>query len=52
MKILQKAFCFLGNCILIGRWELSLLCRELLLSAANVLKNTPKIPDLTKRDVL
>ena len=47
---LEKFFCFLDNCIRICCVKLSLLRREYLLSAANVLKKRPKILHITKRD--
>ena len=51
-KNLQKGFCFLGNCIWISSFKLSLLRREYLSSIVNVLTNRPKILHTTKRDFL
>ena len=46
----EKAFCFWDNCVLIGCVELSLLKREYLWSAVNVLANSYKALYLTKTD--
>ena len=44
----EKVFCFLGNAISIGWRKLSLLRREYLSSAVNVLTNSSTISDITK----
>ena len=49
-KIRENAFCFLDNCNWIGCVNLSLLRRENLWTAVNVLKNGPNILHITKRD--
>ena len=49
-KIHQKAFCFWDNCVGIGCVKLSLLRREYLSSAVNVLTNSYKALRLTKTD--
>ena len=46
----EKVFCFLDNYIWIGCTKLSILRREYLSSAANVLTNSPKILHITKRN--
>ena len=46
----EKAFCFLDNCVRIGCVKLSLLRREYLSSAVNVLTNSYKALRLTKTD--
>ena len=40
------------NCICICRSKLSVLGRQCLSLAVNVLTNSPKISDITKRDML
>ena len=49
-KNVENIFCFWNNSILIGCVKLSVLRREYLPSALNVLKNSLKILHLTKRD--
>ena len=49
-KSWEKFFCFWDNCIWIGVVRLSLLRTGYLLSAANVLRSSPKIWHLNKRD--
>ena len=49
-KNLEKAFCFWDNCVQIGFVKLSLLRKEYLSSAVNVLKNSYKALRLTKTD--
>ena len=46
----ENVFCFLDNCVWIGSLKLSLLRREYLSSAVNMLTNIPKILHMTKRD--
>ena len=46
----EKAFCFWDNCVQIGCVKLSLLRREYLSSAVNVLTNSYKALHLTKTD--
>ena len=46
----KKVFCFLDNCIWIGSVKLSLLRREYLPFAVNVLTNSPEILHITKRN--
>ena len=46
----EKAFCFWDNCVRIGFVKLSLLRKEYLSSAVNVLKNSYKALRLTKTD--
>ena len=48
---IQKAFCFWDNCVRIGCVKLSLLRREYLSSAVNVLTNSYKALRLTKTDL-
>ena len=48
---LEKVFCFLDNCVWIGWGTFYLLRRKYLSSAVNVLTNSSKISDITKRDV-
>ena len=50
-KKIEKIFFFWDNCIQIGYVKLSLLSREYLSSAINVLKNSLKILHITKRDL-
>ena len=50
--IQEKLFCFLDNCIWIGYQKFSILQRDYLSSADNVLPNIPIISDITKRDIL
>ena len=50
-KLQKKHFCFLDNSISIGSPKLSLLQREYLSSVVNVLTNSPKSPDITKREM-
>ena len=47
----EKVFCLLDNCIWIGCVKFSLLRREYLPLSVNVLRNSPKILHITKRDV-
>ena len=49
-KIEKKLFCFFDNVVRIGCLKLSLLRREYLSSAVNVLTNTYKALHLTKTD--
>ena len=46
----EKVFLFRDDCIWIGCGKLSLLTREYLWPAVTVLKNSPKILSITKRD--
>ena len=46
----EKFFPFRGKCILIGYLKLSLLRREYFWSEVNVLKNSPEICPIIKRD--
>ena len=48
MKSWQKIFCFWDKCIWIYRCKFSLLWANYLWSAVKGLKNSPKIPDVTK----
>ena len=50
-KIDKKAFCFGDNSIWSGCVKLSLLRKEYLSSAVNVLTNSYKILHITKRDI-
>ena len=50
-KLQKKRFCFLDNSISIGSLKLSLLQRECLSSVVKVLTNSPKSPDITKREI-
>ena len=47
----ERIFVFLHNCIWVHCSKSSLLWREYLSSAVSVQTNSPKISDLTKRDV-
>ena len=47
---LEKDFSFLDSCIWIGCVKLSVLRREYLPSAVNVLTNSPNFLHITKRD--
>ena len=47
----KKVFSFWNKCIWNGCGKFSLLWREYLSSIVNVLTNSPKISDLTKREV-
>ena len=47
---LEKVFLFRDDCIWIGRVNLSLPRREYFWPAVNVLKSSPKILPITKRD--
>ena len=49
-KGLQKVFPFRENCISIGCVKLSLLRSQYFWSAVNVLKNSPEILPIIKRD--
>ena len=49
-KKIEKNFCVWGKCIRIGCVNFSLLRREYLSSAVNVLANSLKILHVTKRD--
>ena len=49
-KKIRKSFLFGENCVLIGCVKLSLLRREYLSSAVNVLTNSYKALRLTKTD--
>ena len=51
MKTWKKDFGFLDNSIWVKCGKFSLLCREYLSKAVNLLTNSAKISDLTKRDV-
>ena len=51
VKNVEKVFCFLDNWIRIGCGKFSLLQTEYLPSAVNVLANSPKLLDITKRDI-
>ena len=51
IKFWQKVIDFLDNCIWTGCGSFSLLWREYLPSAVNVLTNSPKISDQTKREI-
>ena len=51
MEILKKVFGLLDNCIRIDWAIFFLLWQGYLSSAVTVLKNSPKISDLTMRDV-
>ena len=46
----EGPFCFLDHCIWIGSLNLSLLRREKMWPAVNVLANSPNILHITKRD--
>ena len=46
----EKVFCFLDNCIWIGMVKLSLWRTRYFSSAANVLRSSPKIFHVNKRD--
>ena len=48
-KIEKKLLCFLDHCVWIDCVNLSLLRRENLWPAVNVLTNSPKILHITKR---
>ena len=50
IKKLGKFFCFLYNCIWIGRRKFALLQREYMSSAVSVLRKSPKVWDITKTD--
>ena len=50
-KKFKKYFYFLRNCIWIGWYKFSVLRREYLSSAVNVLTNSLKNSDITKRDI-
>ena len=50
-KNFEKKIFFLDNCVVIGCGKFSLSLKEYLPSAANVLTNSPKILDITKRDI-
>ena len=47
----QKINCFLENCFWISCGKFSLFRREYLSFPVNVLTNSPKISDITKRDI-
>ena len=49
-KISTQCFCFLDKCIWIGSRKFPVLWREYVPSPDNGLTNSPKIPDLSKRD--
>ena len=51
-KKIRKSFLFGDNCVRIGCFKLSLLSREYLSSAVNVLTNSYKALRLTKTDFL
>ena len=51
VKNVEKVFCFLDNWFWIGCGKFSLLQTEYLPSAVNVLANSPKLLDITKRDI-
>ena len=46
----KKVFSFRDNCIWVGWVKLSLLRREYFWPAVNVLKNSPEILPITKRE--
>ena len=50
-KIQKESFCFLDNYIGIDCCKFSLLQRVYLWSAVNMLTSSPKILDITKRDI-
>ena len=50
-KIQKKSFCFLDNWIWISCGKSFLLGIEYLSWAINALKNSPKISNITKRDI-
>ena len=50
-KKIKKSFGFSDYCIWIGCFQFCLLWPEYLSSAVNVLRNSPGISDITKRDV-
>ena len=50
-KNLEKVICFLENWIWIGCGKFSLIPREYLPSAVNVLTDRPKISHITKRNI-
>ena len=47
----EKSFCFWDNCISIGCGKFSQVRKKYLLPAVNVLANSPKIWNVTKRDI-
>ena len=49
-KKFRKSFCFWDNCIWIGIVKLSLLRREYFSFAANMLRSSPKILHVNRRD--
>ena len=51
IKITENVFCFWHNCMLTSWWKISLLRQEYMLSTVNLLKHSPKISNLTKRDL-
>ena len=51
MKLKETTFGFLDNNIWIGCTKFSLKWWEYLSSAVILLKNTPKIPDVTKKNI-
>ena len=52
IKFPKSASGFLDNCIRVEFWKFPVLWGENFSSAINVLTNSPKISDLTKREVL
>ena len=48
----EKVFCFFDNCVSIGSVKLCLLRREHLSSVVNVLTNSFKILNITKRELI
>ena len=51
VKNVEKVFCFLDNWIWIGCGKFLLLQTKYLSSAVNVLANSPKLLDITKRNI-
>ena len=51
IKIREKIFCFWGNAVWSCCWKFCIFRREYFSSAANVLKNGPKLSILTKAGV-
>ena len=49
-EIEKKLFCFIDNCTCICGNKLSVSVRECLSLTVNVLTDSPKISDITKRD--
>ena len=51
IKFAKKVFGFLDNCIRVGGGKFFILWRKNLSSVINVLTKSPKISDLTEREV-